>query len=125
MIIVAESQRHFVVLGYVSKPGSYPIPDGHTYHLADALAAAADSPGPATTADKRGRITRIALLRTVNGKPLRKIYDLSKFLKNGDETQNPLVESGDTIFVPQSNGIEITTWLAGLGTFATLYYFLK
>jgi protein involved in polysaccharide export with SLBB domain len=122
MVIVSEAQNHFTVLGYVSKAGTYPIPDGHVFHLTDAIAAAADTSGPGTTAEHRGRISRIGLVRVVNNKPTHKIYDLSKFMRKGDAKENPVIESGDIIYVPQSNGVELTTSLAGISTAAILYY---
>jgi protein involved in polysaccharide export with SLBB domain len=122
MVIVSQSLNRFTVLGYVSKPGNYPIPDGHVYHLSDAIAVAEDTSGPEVTADRRGRITRIGIVRVVDNKPTNKVYDLSKFLRKGVQSQNPVIQSGDIIYVPQSNGIELTTSLAAISTGAILYY---
>jgi len=107
MVVVSENVNRVSVLGYVAKPGYYPLPDGRTYTLSDAIAMAEG-------ADRRGRLTQVGLVRFENGKQIRKVYDLGKFLRNGDGSQNPMVMSGDVIFVPETNRADTSTILSAL-----------
>lgn len=118
MVIVSESLRTFAVLGYVAKPGNYTIPEGRSYNLSDAIALAEG-------ADRRGRLTRIGLVRTENGKQSRQIYDLGKFLRNGDSAQNPAVQPGDLIFVPETDRAETQTIMSSLSSLAIFFNVLK
>ncbi len=118
MIVVPELTEKFAVLGYVTKPGPFAIPNGETYHLADAVALAGGTV-------ERGRIARIALLRLVNGKEDKRVYDLGKFIHKGDASQNPVLLPGDVIYVPETNKVDIKTILTGLQTAAITYFYTK
>lgn len=113
MIVVSEAQEKVVVLGYVKQPGYYPIPSGRTYTLAQAVALAGG--------EARGRITRIGLVRVENGKDVRRVYDLGKYLTKGDPNSNPTLQPGDIVYVPESNRIEIAQILSGLASSALLF----
>jgi polysaccharide export outer membrane protein len=119
MIVVQQSTNSFSVLGYVSKPGFYPIPDGRIFRLTDAIAVAS---GEGAT---HGRITHVELLRKENGESVRTVYNLDKFIKKGDTTQNPEVRAGDTIYVPQTNHLADNVLIGGLSVAAILYSALK
>jgi protein involved in polysaccharide export with SLBB domain len=99
LVIVPVSQSRFAVLGSVEVPGIYPLPESHPTSLIEAVATArgADSKG--------ARFRYVGIIRTEDGKSTRRVFDLGKFLKKGDATQNPEVHSGDVIFVPQSVGV--------------------
>ncbi|RYG21275.1 hypothetical protein EON82_19115 [bacterium] len=114
MVIVSESLTRFAILGYVSKPGYYPLPQGRPFYLSDAVAQASG-------ADKRGRLSKVGVVRMENGKEVRKVYDLGKFLNKGDATQNPLVETGDVLYVPESPRADNSTIMQALG--ATVGFF--
>jgi len=75
------------VSGEVKSPGIYPVlPESR---LAEAIAA---SGGAGLQAD----LSRISLVRS-GDKPL--VMDFKRFLEQGDETQNPLLSSGDHVIV--------------------------
>lgn len=114
IVLVPESLERFAILGYVTKPGFYSIPSGRKYTLAEALAAAEG-------ADKRGRISRIGLVRVENGKEVRRIFDLGKYLRSGDVKQNPEIVSGDVLYVPETNRVDLATVLSGVSSTALFF----
>jgi polysaccharide biosynthesis/export protein len=119
MVIIAENLQRFSVLGFVTKPGLYPIEGGRIYRLTDALASAE---GAGTLVGQRGSVFRIGLVRTDKGIVTSRVCDLSKFLKKGDLSQNPVIAPGDVVYVPKSNAIELDTILTGITAAAVLYY---
>lgn len=118
MIIIPELLEKFAILGYVAKPGFYPMLDGQTYTLSDAVSLAGGSA-------LRGRIARIGLERKVNGVEQKKVYDLGKFLHKGDANQNPLLVPGDVIYVPETNHVDANVILGGLTAATLAIYYSK
>ncbi|WP_025229384.1 SLBB domain-containing protein [Fimbriimonas ginsengisoli] len=118
MVIVPEATSKFAILGFVSKPGYYAIPEGRLYTLSDAVALAEG-------ADKRGRLSKVGLVRTENGKQTRSIYDLGRFLQKGDSSQNPALRPGDVVYVPETNRAELGTILSAISTSALLFNVFK
>jgi polysaccharide export outer membrane protein len=114
MVLVSESQDRFAVLGFVNKPGYYSIPSGKKMDLSQAVAMAAGN-------DKRGRISRIGVMRLENGKETRKVYDLGKYFQKGDVASNPMIRPGDVIYVPETNRVDVATILSGLATGSLLF----
>jgi polysaccharide export outer membrane protein len=101
LIVVPDSMARFVVLGWVNSPGFYPLKENQTVKLSDAI-------GLARGVDpRRGKMGKVAVLRTVNGKQERMIFDLAKFLKKGDTGQNPQILAGDIVYVPESNRFDL------------------
>ena len=119
VVIVPDLLNRFAVLGYVGKPGYYPMLDGHSYTLFDAIAIAEGAGA------SKGRITKIAIVRTLDGKSTRNIYNLDAFLRKGDVTQNPKILAGDLIYIPQSSSIDLATSLPGVAALGALYYYSK
>jgi len=118
LIIVPQSQNRFAVLGAVDAPGIFPLLEGHSLSLVDAVAQAKGSDA------KESRFRYIGIIRNEDGKSVKKVYDLGKFLKFADATQNPDIHPGDVIYVPVSNRIkpeELLRDLAPLAVFATLF----
>jgi polysaccharide biosynthesis/export protein len=91
LVIVPEVKSRVVVMGQVTKPGSYYLKSGD--RLIDVLSAA----GFPT---KDANITEIGVIRPGAGKPTVTPVDLNKF-KNGDTNQNVSLQSGDIIYVPE------------------------
>jgi polysaccharide export outer membrane protein len=114
MVLVAQSTERFAILGYVSKPGYYNIPSGQKYTLIEALALAN---GPSEGA----KLSQVGIVSTVNGKEVRKVYDIGKFRDKGDASNNPELHAGDVVFVPQNNAIDLRTILSFLSPTALLY----
>lgn len=84
-------------MGYVNEPSFYPLRDGQKLTLSEAL-------GMAKGADnRRGEMGAVAVIRTEGGKQQNMVFDLNKFLKTGDISQNPEIRPGDVIYVPQTS----------------------
>jgi polysaccharide export outer membrane protein len=113
MVVVPEATNRFAVLGWVTKPGLYPILTGHSYTLAEAVATASGGL-------VRSRFSRVGLLSMKDGKQTRTIYDLGRFLAKGDATQNPIIRPGDVIFVPETNRVDISIILSALSSTSLL-----
>ena len=96
LIIVPESIDRVAVLGYVNKPGFYPVPDGHPLRLTDALGLAGGME------NQRGGIKQVAILRTVDGQQQRVICDLEKYFKSADPACNPALQTDDIVYVPET-----------------------
>jgi polysaccharide biosynthesis/export protein len=117
-VVVPEQTNRFVVLGYVTKPGYYPMPSGREIRLADAIATAQGG-------TSRGRFSRVGLITYRSGKEERVVYDLGRFLMRGDVTQNPKLVSGDIVFVPETDRIELATVLGALSSTSLLLNAIK
>lgn len=98
MIVVPESDSKIAVFGYVMEPGVISLPEGKEVKLADAVAMAKPN--------DRSRLSRVALVRMVDGKEQRYQYDVGKFVNTGDSTQNPVVKSGDVIYIPETDKLD-------------------
>jgi polysaccharide export outer membrane protein len=87
-------RRHFTVLGQVSRPGTYEMPDSRPVYLTDAIAVA-------------GGFTRIAnpsrvlLKRSAHGHETVLALD-AKAMANSPDTQRVEIENEDTITVTES-----------------------
>jgi polysaccharide export outer membrane protein len=113
LIVVPQLTSRFAVLGWVTKPGYYPIPSGKEYLLSDAVAL---SGGSAI----RGRLSRVGVISEKDGKSVIAMYDLGKFFRFGDVTQNPAIKPGDLVFVPETNRVELATILSAISATSTL-----
>lgn len=92
VIVLAIKSQKFNILGQVMKPGTYPLINGTT--IVDAIAAAG---GLRDFAKKKD----IYLLRdTPGGSQTKLFFNYDKFIKGKDASQNILLKSHDTIFVP-------------------------
>ena len=90
--------RQVSVLGYVSRPGRYPMED-QSLRLADVLSLA----GGATLA----AADQLYVIRTVDGKEQRFIVDLEAAIAYNDLDKNFEIFAGDTIYVPKQSYIYI------------------
>jgi protein involved in polysaccharide export with SLBB domain len=115
LIIVPQTQNRFAVLGAATNTGIFPIPEGKTLTLADALAMSKSSDASSVA---RARYARIGLITRENGKEGHYVYDFGRYLAKGDSTQNPIIHPYDVIYVPQSSRVEVTTILGALGLVA-------
>jgi len=100
LVVVPESSAKFAVLGWVNMPGFFPLPDGQHVTLSSAVSMAKGMD------NRRAGISQVAVLRTVNGKQERMVFNLNKFFKKGDLSQNPEIQAGDIIFVPETGKID-------------------
>lgn len=114
LVVVPESKSRIAVLGAISAPNFYTVPEDRPIHLVDVLAKAQGT-------SQKAKLSKVAVVRTVGGKQERNLYDVSKYLQTGDASQNPELEAGDVVFVPQNS--ERTNWLSvlsGAGSAAIL-----
>ncbi len=116
LISVPELQSRFAVTGLVKVPGLFPLPDGKSYRLSDAIALA----GGWDT--KRARMSRIALLRNDHGKMKRIVINYGLFLTKGDATQNVELQAGDVLYIPETNSID---WGVILQAVSASYYIVN
>jgi polysaccharide export outer membrane protein len=84
------NSRQVSVLGNVNKPGRYPI-DGVNNKLTDFLAAAGGVAG--TGSDS------VTIVSNANGQSVKTDVDLTGMFREGNLTQNVVLQPGDTIFV--------------------------
>ncbi len=119
LLIVPEAESKVAVLGAVGAPGFYPLMDGKAITLTEVLAQAHGT-------DKHASVTKVGLMRRVNGKEERHTYDLAKFMRTGNAQQNPVIQSGDIIYVPESKMPEWSVIFQGLSALSVTYgYVLK
>lgn len=90
--------RQVSVLGYVSRPGRYPMED-QNLKLADVLSLAG---GPVSFA-----ADQIYVIRNVNGKDERFIVDFEAAVVYNDLQKNFEIFPGDTVYVPKQQFIYI------------------
>ncbi len=113
LVMVPENTRLVSVQGYVKQPGSITLREGKDWTLSEVIGLAS---GPV---DQRAGIANVLVLRKdATGKQTRMIYNVEKYLKKGDVKQNPLIQPGDLIFVPETNTpnwAEIFQGLTALG----------
>jgi polysaccharide export outer membrane protein len=96
VVLVPEAVGRIAVLGFVNQPGYYALPDGKVLTLSDAIGLARGAE------NKRGGLSAVAVVSNVNGAQVRKIYNLQQFLKGGNLAQNPAVNAGDIVYVPET-----------------------
>lgn len=92
VVFVPKQERRYYVFGEVSKVGSYAIKGGD--NLIAALTAAGGTNPTASVSD-------IGIVRVVDGKPQVVHADLTKLVKNADQSQNVPVQPGDVIYVAE------------------------
>ena len=91
---VPEWEEKITVLGQVNRAGVYPIPEKKTLTVLDALAAAG---GQTQTAE----MTRVSLLRQVDGKAQVRQFDVQKMMTRKEELEkNVALLPGDVLIVP-------------------------
>jgi protein involved in polysaccharide export with SLBB domain len=101
VVFIERNERTFYVLGEVAKGGVYPIKDGQTVRVTDALAMAG---GLAN----RGTMRRVYLAHPgEDGKVEIKQFNLDDYLKFGDLESNPIVQPGDSLFFGQPKGVTL------------------
>jgi protein involved in polysaccharide export with SLBB domain len=118
-VVVPELRSYVAVLGYVKDPGYFPLQDGAGLTLADAI-------GLAKGADnKRGGLSKVAVIRKQNGKEERLSYNFWQYLKTGDASQNPRIAPGDIVFIPETSQWDWNFVLNALTTVALWTNVLK
>lgn len=94
--ILEYAGRQVQVMGAVRQPGAYPLRTNAT----TVMAALAEARGVHENAD---RVAYVMRGHARAGEPQPVMVDLDALLRKGDARHNVVVESGDTLFVPQAN----------------------
>lgn len=96
--IPEETRNRILVDGAITVPGTYPYREPMT--VADAISLARGQ------IRYRSRMSKIVVTREKVGQPgqyVRIPVDFVRFQKNGDQSQNVVLQPGDYIFVPETN----------------------
>jgi protein involved in polysaccharide export with SLBB domain len=117
VIYVPEARRQVLVLGQVRSPGVYTIPTGA--RVLDAIALAG---GPTD----RAALENVGIYRGGSpDDPTTLTMGKDKLLFEGDVQENPLIQGGDVIYVPETtkpNWANIFSFVGGLKTFKDLIF---
>jgi polysaccharide export outer membrane protein len=99
--IPEETRNRIVVMGTIAGPRTIPYREPMTVNDAISLAG-----GPIPY---RTRLSRILIIRELLGQPgtfKRMEVDLVRFIRQGDASQNILLQPGDILFVPDTGNID-------------------
>ena len=99
LIMKSYGPRKVYVMGEVGSPGIQEL-------SADSLNAYA-ALSSAGGIKRRGRSTQVQVLRVVGDTMYYKTLNIKNYIKKHDLTQNVVLQDGDIIYVPRSNGIKI------------------
>jgi len=99
LLITGYGPRKVYVMGTVAAPGIHAL-DIDSMNAYAALASA----GSWTN---RARSTRIQIIRVRDDVMYYRTLNMKDYIKKHDLTQNVVLEDGDIIYVPESNGIKI------------------
>lgn len=117
-VYVQRNEDRLTILGFVKEPKTVTMKEGREYRLAEAVS---EGGGP----DARGSYHRVYLGRKdQNGKIQVEEYRLDAFLKDGDITQNPVLQAGDVVMVGEPKGFklaDVTTVLSNALLINTLF----
>ena len=98
LLITSYGPRKVYVMGEVAHPGLVNL----SIDNMNAYAALASAGGWTS----RGRSTRTQIIRVIDGTMYYRRLDMKQYIKKHDLTQNVMVEDGDIIYVPSSNGFK-------------------
>jgi len=119
LLLVPQLQAHYSVLGAVAAPGPVPIRDpSETIRMADVISQAKADPSHA-------RLSQVQLVRVVNGKEQRTMYDMGRYFRTGNPKDNPEIKDGDMVYVPDVNYTKTNMILNGLSTAALLFRVIR
>ncbi len=114
-ISIPEIKYRTVVFGDVARPGAFVYKAG--YRISDALSSVS---GPTQQAD----LGKINIIRTdkIHGTQMVRV-DFNKFVLRGDPAGNPLIQPGDSLYIPDKHhNLSAQDILAGLSGVSTLAY---
>ena len=98
LVITSYGPRKVYVMGEVAHPGLVNL----SIDNMNAYAALASAGGWTS----HGRSTRTQIIRVIDGTMYYRRLDMKQYIKKHDLTQNVMVEDGDIIYVPSSNGFK-------------------
>jgi protein involved in polysaccharide export with SLBB domain len=112
ILVVPAIDNRFQVMGQVSKPGEFPIPETKDIRVLDALGLAG---GPTQVAD----LKKAGVFRVADGKPTIIKVDFVKMQRSGDMTKNFVLQKDDMLFLPMRGpaGFRIESLMSPLSMF--------
>ena len=99
LIMKSYGSRKIYVMGEVGAPGIHELGADNL----NAYAALSSAGG----IKRRGRSTQVQVLRVVGDTMYYKTLNIKNYIKKHDLTQNVVLQDGDIIYVPRSNGIKL------------------
>jgi polysaccharide export outer membrane protein len=100
VIVVPQNLQRYAIVGQVTRPGYYPIPEGKPFLLSDAIAQAGGMTPRAIT-------STVTILR-MEGDSLKRLrVPYQQFLKRGKLEANPPIQEGDVIYLAEVNRLEL------------------
>jgi protein involved in polysaccharide export with SLBB domain len=113
VVMFPAIEAKFMVIGAVTKPNVYPLPETKPMTLPEALAIAG---GPISMG---AEMRKASLMRTVDGKQVNIQINLQKMLLAGNKPASDLViQNGDVLYIPQKG--RTVTWVEALQPFIAL-----
>ncbi|MGQ0572178.1 MAG: SLBB domain-containing protein [Armatimonadota bacterium] len=117
VILIPEFLNRVLVMGSVRTTGAFDLREGS--RVLDAIVAAG---GPS----EKAKVGSVGLTRQVgDARVLVATIDLNKIMKQGDQTQNVLVQHADVLFIPEARfrWQDILSYLSGVTIIRTLFGF--
>ena len=99
LLMRSYGARKVYVMGEVGAPGIHQLGVDNL----DAYAALSSAGG----IKRRGRSTQVQVLRVVGDTMYYKTLNIKNYIKKHDLTQNVVLQDGDIVYVPRSNGIKL------------------
>ena len=99
LIMKSYGPRKVYVMGEVGSPGIHNLGVDNL----NAYAALSSAGG----IKRRGRSTQVQVLRVVGDTMYYKTLNIKNYIKKHDLTQNVVLQDGDIVYVPRSNGIKL------------------
>jgi polysaccharide export outer membrane protein len=100
VIVVPQNLQRYAIVGQVTRPGYYPIPEGKPFLLSDAIAQAGGMTPRAIT-------STVTILRMEGDNLKRLRVPYQQFLKRGKLEANPPIQEGDVIFLAEVNRLDL------------------
>jgi len=100
ILVIPQNKLRFGVMGHVVKAGYYPYPEKKD----DAsVVKALTNAGGAFTGGNGANLKDARILRLVNGKVTQIPVNLDELLRNGQTSQNVVLQPEDVLYVPERN----------------------
>jgi polysaccharide export outer membrane protein len=100
VIVVPQNLQRYAIVGQVTRPGYYPIPEGKPFLLSDAIAQAGGMTPRAIT-------STVTILRMEGNNLKRLRVPYQQFLKRGKLEANPPIQEGDVIYLAEVNRLDL------------------
>ncbi len=118
LLFIPPSENYVYVFGEAGGSRKQRMPEDRKTYLIDVIGNAGGTTGVA-------KIGQIAVLREVNGKSTKTVYDFGKYLKDQDPRHNPEILAKDIVYVPKvGQKLGIGEIFTGINLYSVLKGFL-